>query len=107
MAEADGTTRIEGRIAQVELDGESGAIAALRLDGDRRIEGDLFIDCTGFRTLLIDGALHAGFEDWKPWLTCESVIAIQTHNVRPPDQHTLVLTIDARWQRRIPHQHRM
>src|SRR3546814_10618421 len=64
MAEADGTTRIEGRIAQVELDGESGDIAALRLDGDRRIEGDLFIDCTGFRALLIEGALHAGFEDW-------------------------------------------
>src|SRR3546814_6017150 len=49
MAEADGTKRIEGKIARVELDGESGDIAALVLDGDRRIEGDLFIDCTGFR----------------------------------------------------------
>src|SRR3546814_4933396 len=65
MAEADGTKRIEGKIARVELDGESGDIAALVLDGDRRIEGDLFIDCTGFRALLMEGALHAGFDDWK------------------------------------------
>ena len=59
MAEGDGAIRIEGRIVAVDLDGTSGDIAALRLDGDRRIEGDLFIDCTGFRALLIEGALHA------------------------------------------------
>ncbi|MBB5706414.1 tryptophan halogenase family protein [Sphingopyxis panaciterrulae] len=106
MAEADGTTRIEGRIAQVELDGESGDIAALRLDGDRRIEGDLFIDCTGFRALLIEGALHAGFEDWTHWLPCDSAIAIQTPNVGPPAPYTRVMAHDAGWQWRIPLQHR-
>src|SRR3546814_12535742 len=88
MAETDGTTRIEGRIAQVELDGESGDIAALRLDGDRRIEGDLFLDCTGFRALLIEGALHAGFEDWTHWLRCDSPLAVHTTTVGPPAPYT-------------------
>src|SRR3546814_1091287 len=82
MAEADGTTRIEGRIARVELDGESGDIAALLLDGDRRVEGDLFIDCTGFRALLIEGALHAGFEDWTHWLPCDSEIGKHTSELQ-------------------------
>ena len=84
MAEADGTKRVEGKIAAVELDGESGNIAALTLDGGRRIEGDLFIDCTGFRALLIVGALHAGFDDWTHYLPCDAAIAVQTARVRPP-----------------------
>ncbi len=76
LAEGDGATRIEGRIARVELDGDSGEIAALHLDGDRRVEGDLFVDCTGFRALLIEGALHAGFDDWTHWLPCDRAIAV-------------------------------
>ncbi|MFC3785162.1 tryptophan halogenase [Sphingopyxis italica] len=106
MAEVDGTKRIEGRIARVELDGESGDIAALVLDGDRRIEGDLFIDCTGFRALLMEGALHAGFDDWTHWLPCDSAIALQTPNVHPPVPYTRVMAHDAGWQWRIPLQHR-
>jgi tryptophan halogenase len=106
MAEGDGTKRIEGRIARVELDGESGDIAALVLDGERRIEGDIFIDCTGFRALLIEGALHAGFEDWSHWLPCDSAIAIQTPNIGPPMPYTRVMAHDAGWQWRIPLQHR-
>lgn len=106
MAEGDGAKRIEGRIARVELDGDSGDIAALVLDGDRRIEGDIFIDCTGFRALLIEGALHAGFEDWSHWLPCDSAIAIQTPNVGPPMPYTRVMAHDAGWQWRIPLQHR-
>jgi tryptophan 7-halogenase len=105
-AEADGTRRIEGRIAEVELHGESGNIAALRLDGDRRIEGDLFIDCTGFRALLIEGALHAGFDDWTHYLPCDSAIAIQTASVRAPVPYTRAIAHDAGWQWRIPLQHR-
>src|SRR5690606_14699220 len=62
MAEGDGVTRIEGKIARVELDGESGDIAALTLDKGIRVAGDLFLDCTGFRALLIEGALHAGYD---------------------------------------------
>ncbi|MBR0553603.1 tryptophan 7-halogenase [Sphingomonadaceae bacterium LXI357] len=106
MAEADGVTRIEGKISQVELDGETGDIAALRLESDRRIEGDLFLDCTGFRALLIEGALHAGFDDWTHYLPCDRAIAVQTANVRPPVPYTRAITHDAGWQWRIPLQHR-
>ena len=106
MAEGDGTKRVEGKIARVELDGASGDIAALILDGDRRIEGDLFLDCTGFRALLIEGALHAGFDDWTHWLPCDSAIALQTPNVRPPVPYTRAMAHDAGWQWRIPLQHR-
>src|SRR3546814_1907184 len=83
MAEADGTKRIEGKIARVELNGESGDIEALVLDGDRRIEGDLFLDCTGSRGPLMEGAPHAGFDDWTHWLTCDSEIALQMPHVQP------------------------
>ncbi|WP_062347654.1 tryptophan halogenase family protein [Novosphingobium sp. CCH12-A3] len=106
MAEADGTIRIEGKIARVELDGETGDIAALVLEGDRRIEGDLFIDCTGFRALLIEGALRAGYDDWTHWLPCDSAIAIQTSSVRPPVPYTRAIAHEAGWQWRIPLQHR-
>lgn len=105
-AEKDGTRRIEGRIAAVELDGASGDIAALALDGDRRVEGDLFIDCTGFRALLIEGALHAGFDDWTHYLPCDSAIAVQTASVAPPIPYTRAIAHDAGWQWRIPLQHR-
>jgi tryptophan halogenase len=70
VAEADAAKRIEGKIADVELN-EVGNIAALRLESGQRIEGDLFLDCTGFRALLIEGALHAGFDDWTHWLPCD------------------------------------
>src|SRR3546814_8263715 len=83
--------RSEGKIARVELNGESGDIAALVLDGDRRIEGDLFIDCTGFRALLMEGALHAGFDDWNHWLPCDSAIALQTPNVHRSEEHKSAL----------------
>ncbi|MGL6043595.1 MAG: tryptophan halogenase family protein, partial [Sandaracinobacteroides sp.] len=105
-AEAQGATRIEGRIADVELDGASGNIAALRLDGDRRIAGDLFVDCTGFRALLIEGALKAGFDDWTNYLPCDSAIAVQTASVRAPVPYTRAIAHDAGWQWRIPLQHR-
>ena len=107
MAERDGTQRVEGRIAQVELDGETGDIAALLLDGDRRIEGDLFLDCTGFRALLIEGALHAGFDDWTHWLPCDAAIAVQTESDGPPLPYTRAMAHDAGWQWRIPLQHRV
>ncbi|SFP97376.1 tryptophan halogenase family protein [Sphingomonas rubra] len=106
LAEADGTRRVEGKIARVELDEESGDIARLVLDSGTHIEGDLFIDCTGFRALLIEGALHAGFEDWTHWLPCDAAIAVQTENVAPPVPYTRAMAHDAGWQWRIPLQHR-
>ena len=106
MAEADGATRTEGRIARVELDGESGNIAALILDSGERVEGDLFIDCTGFRALLIEQNLHAGYDDWSHFLPCDSAIAIQTESVRAAVPYTRAMAHDAGWQWRIPLQHR-
>ena len=106
MAEKDGTKRIEGKIARVEMDGESGDIAALELEGGTRIEGDLFLDCTGFRALLIEQSLHAGFYDWTHYLPCDSAIAIQTENVGPAVPYTRAMAHDAGWQWRIPLQHR-
>ena len=106
MAEGDGTRRIEGKIARVDLDGERGDISALVLDSGDRIEGDLFVDCTGFRALLIEGALHAGYDEWTHYLPCDSAIAIQTENVGPPVPYTRAMAHDAGWQWRIPLQHR-
>ncbi|MEO0032664.1 MAG: hypothetical protein RIS94_2422 [Pseudomonadota bacterium] len=106
MAEGDGTRRVEGKIAEVELNGASGAIAALRLESGQRIEGDLFVDCTGFRALLIEGALHVGFDDWSHQLPCDSAIAVQTASVRPAVPYTRAIAHDSGWQWRIPLQHR-
>jgi len=107
MAEADGARRVEGRIAQVQLDGESGDIAALLLDSGMRIEGDLFLDCTGFRALLIEQALHTGFDDWTHYLPCDASIAVQTESVAPAVPFTRAMAHDAGWQWRIPLQHRV
>lgn len=104
-AEARGVTRHEGRIERVERDGASGAIAALWLDGDRRIEGTLFVDCTGFRSLLLGEALEVPFMDWSQWLPCDTALAVPSDDsrLRP---YTQSLARPAGWQWRIPLQHR-
>lgn len=107
IAEAEGTQRIEGKISHVDLDGESGDIAAITLESGKRIEGDLFIDCTGFRALLIGQAMHVGYDDWTHYLPCDSAIAVQTSSVRPPVPYTRAMAHDAGWQWRIPLQHRV
>ncbi len=106
LAETDGAQRIEGKIAEVQLDGDTGHISALLLESGKRVEGDLFLDCTGFRALLMEGALHVGFDDWTNYLPCDSAIAVQTASVRPPVPYTRAIAHDAGWQWRIPLQHR-
>ena len=107
MAEKDGCRRVEGKIADVELDGESGDIAALALENGEPIEGDLFLDCTGFRALLIGQALGVGHEDWTHWLPCDSAIAVQTECVGPAVPYTRAMAHKAGWQWRIPLQNRV
>lgn len=107
IAEADGARRVEGKIASVEQDGESGDIAALLLEDGERIEGDLFIDCTGFRGLLIEQTLKAGFEDWGHWLPTDAAFAVQTESVAPPVPYTKAIAHHAGWRWRIPLQHRV
>jgi tryptophan halogenase len=107
FAEKLGVTRHEGRIAEVRRDGQSGDIAALALDDGTIIEGDLFIDCTGFRGLLIEETLETGFEDWTHWLSTDRALAVQTAAAGPARPYTRAIAHDAGWQWQIPLQHRV
>lgn len=107
FAEARGVTRTEGLIESVERNGETGDIAALTLDGDRRIEGDFFIDCTGFRGLLIEGAMEAGFDDWSHLLPCDRAVAVPCSGGGDFTPYTRSIAREAGWQWRIPLQHRI
>ncbi len=106
-AEADGLKRVEGRIATVEQHPESGDITALVLQSGTRIEGDLFIDCTGFAALLIGKTLDVGYEDWGHWLATDSAFAVQTAAVEPARPYTRAIAHDAGWRWQIPLQHRV
>jgi tryptophan halogenase len=105
-AQARGVVRHEGRIIKVELDGDSGDVASLKLDGGRRIAGDLFIDCSGFRGLVIGEALGVGYQDWTQWLPCDRAIAVPSERTAPVTPYTRSTAHAAGWQWRIPLQHR-
>ena len=106
VAEGLGVRREEGRIVDVELRGEDGFIAAVKLERGARIAGELFIDCSGFRALLIEGALHAGYDDWRHWLPCDRALAVPSARVEPMRPYTQASARGAGWQWRIPLQHR-
>ncbi|WP_294352636.1 tryptophan halogenase family protein [uncultured Sphingomonas sp.] len=106
VAEGAGATRVEGRIEHVEL-GENGDIAALVLASGARIAGDLFIDCTGFRALLIEGALKTGYDDWSEWLATDRALAVQTETVSAPVPYTRAIAHGAGWRWQIPLQSRV
>ncbi|WP_375427292.1 tryptophan halogenase family protein [uncultured Sphingomonas sp.] len=105
-AEAAGVERIEGRVVAVDRD-TGGDIAALRLDGDRAVAGDLFIDCSGFRALLLGEALGVGYDDWSHWLPCDRAMAIACEPAGPPIPYTRATARPVGWQWRIPLQHRI
>lgn len=113
MSEANGVQRIEGKIARVlkhEVDAgaaRAGDIAALQMEDGSRIEGDLFIDCTGFRSLLLGEALGVGYEDWSYWLPCDRAVAVQTASVREAWPYTRSIAHRFGWQWRIPLQNRV
>lgn len=102
-----GVARVEGRICEVQRDGESGDIAALAMDSGTVVDGDLFIDCTGFRGLLIEEALETGFEDWTHWLSTDRALAVQTQATGPARPYTFAIAHAAGWQWQIPLQHRV
>lgn len=105
-AEARGVVRHEGKIERVELDGESGDVAAVHLEDGSSVAGDLFVDCTGFRGLLIEDALQSGWTDWSHWLPCDRAIAVQCESVAPLTPYTRSTAHSAGWQWRIPLQNR-
>src|ERR1700722_15444724 len=106
-AMARGVLRIERKVVNVELRAGDGFIRALHLDDGQMIEADLFIDCSGFRGLLIEGALKTGYEDWTHWLPCDRAVAVPCESVAPLTPFTRSTARAAGWQWRIPLQHRI
>jgi len=105
-AEAKGVVRIEGKIGDVTLNAETGFVESVTLEDGRKIGADLFIDCSGFRGLLIEGALKTGYEDWSHWLPCDRAVAMPSENAGEPTPYTRSTAREAGWQWRIPLQHR-
>lgn len=105
FAEARGVTRTEGIVDDVVVKGD-GFVEKLVLKDGRTVEADFFIDCSGFRSILIGKALGVGYEDWSHWLLCDRAIAVQTENVGPPAPYTMAQAQDFGWRWRIPLQHR-
>ncbi|MGC6401406.1 tryptophan halogenase family protein [Sphingomonas sp. FW199] len=107
ISERQGVRRVEGRIARVEQHGETGDIAALHLENGTMIAGDLFIDCTGFRSLLLGQTLGVPYVDWSEWLPMNAAQAVQTEAVRPAVPYTRAIAHDAGWRWQIPLQTRV
>ena len=107
LSETAGAKRVEGKIREVRKHAETGELEALLLESGELIEGDLFIDCTGFRALLIGEALGVGFEDWSHWLASDRAIAVQTEATEPPPPYTRSIAHASAWQWRIPLQTRV
>ena len=106
FSEARGVDRIEGKIIQTNLNSESGFVDSVTLDDERIVAGDLFIDCSGFRGLLIEQALKTGYDDWSKWLPCNRAIAVPCESSGELTPYTRSTAHSAGWQWRIPLQHR-
>ncbi|MDE2403456.1 MAG: tryptophan 7-halogenase [Sphingomonadales bacterium] len=106
-AEARGVTRVEGRIVDVALHPETGFVESVTLADGRKLEAELFLDCSGIRALLIEGALKTGYEHWNQWLPCDRAVAMPCENTGPATPYTRSTAREAGWQWRIPLQHRV
>ncbi|MCM8731722.1 tryptophan halogenase family protein [Hephaestia sp. GCM10023244] len=105
FAEERGVTRHEGIVTEVATRPD-GFVERVILNDGRSIAADFFIDCSGFRALLIGKTLGVGYTDWSHWLLCDRAVAVQTENVGPPPPYTLAVAQPAGWRWRIPLQHR-
>ena len=106
-AEARGVVRTEGKVTNVEQNPENGFVTAITLDNGERIPGQLFVDCSGFRGLLIEQTLKTGYTDWTHWLPCDRAVAVPCVRTTPLTPYTRSTARDAGWQWRIPLQHRV
>jgi tryptophan 7-halogenase len=106
-SERKGVQRIEGKIVEVALDGATGHVRSVKLAEGQTVDGELFIDCSGFRALLMEEKLGTGYEDWSHWLPCDRAAAVQSALAGPPEPFTRSTARAAGWQWRIPLQHRM
>ena len=107
LAEQGGVRRTEGKVAQVLQHAETGFIEAVVMESGERIGGDLFVDCSGLRGLLIEQTLKTGYEDWSHWMPCNRAIAVPCSPVEPLIPMTRATAHTAGWQWRIPLQHRI
>ena len=107
FSERLGVERIEGKVVGVRQRGEDGWVESLTMESGATIEGDLFIDCSGFRGLLIEQTLKTGYDEWTRWLPCDRAVAVPSENVGPLTPYTRATAREAGWQWRIPLQHRM
>ena len=105
-AEQRGVRRSEGKVVDVALRDHDGFIDHLRLEDGRRISAELYIDCSGFRGLLIEEALRTGYEDWTHWLPCDRALAVPCEPAGELLPYTRATAREAGWQWRIPLQHR-
>jgi tryptophan halogenase len=105
-AERLGVVRTEGKVTDVTLSDPDGLIESVALESGERVTGDFFIDCSGFRSLLMGRALGVAYEDWSDWLPCDRAVAVPSENVVPPEPYTRSTARDAGWQWHIPLQHR-
>ena len=106
FAEARGVQRTDGKIVDVQLRGTDGSIESVKLADGSTVHGDLFIDCSGFRGLLIEQALETGYDEWTKWLPCDRAAAVPCENAGPLTPYTRATAREAGWQWRIPLQHR-
>ncbi|MBC3918016.1 tryptophan 7-halogenase [Undibacterium sp. CY18W] len=106
IAESRGVVRTEGKIVSVSQHEADGFVDAVTLENDQRISGDLFIDCSGFRGLLIEQTLQTGYEDWSHWLPCDRAQAVPCESAAEFLPYTRATAHRAGWQWRIPLQHR-
>jgi tryptophan 7-halogenase len=102
-----GVTRHEGKIVDVILDPGNGFVQSVQLEDGSIISGDLFVDCSGFRGLLIEGALNSGYDNWQHWLPCDRAVAVPCASSGPLSPYTRATAKDAGWVWRIPLQHRV
>ncbi len=102
-----GVRRLEGKVVDVRLNGENGFIDSVVFEGGDSLGADFFIDCTGFRGLLIEQALGAGYDDWTQWLPCDRAVAVPCASTGPLSPYTRSTAREAGWQWRIPLQHRI
>jgi tryptophan halogenase len=105
-AEARGVLRKEGKVVDVKLRGEDGFIQTLTLESGERVDADFFVDASGFRGLLIEQALHTGYENWSDWLPCDRAAAVPCASAGELTPYTVATARSAGWQWRIPLQHR-
>ncbi len=105
-AEARGVVRSEDHVQYASVRSTDGFVDSLTLESGECLSADLFIDCSGFRGVLIEGALHTGYQDWHHWLPCDRAVIVHSERSMPPDPYTLVTAREAGWQWQIPLQNR-